>query len=116
MFSETEGKESFAAKKLLHYMNTLGDGSESTEFVIQDLMSFVNFMGDGFSKDPYETAYFAGRRSVILYLLSQLEQGEFAVLSRNKLDSVLRKEFASSSDADSVNNSYSNAIFGGEKK
>lgn len=100
--------EAFAVKRVRHYNNTF-QGDKSAEFVLQDLMTFCNFMGDGFSKDPHETAYMAGRRSVILYVLDKLQQSEFDVAAKMKIDNILNREFSSSSDG---KKSYEDSVFG----
>lgn len=106
--SVPKGSEAFAVKRVRHYGNTF-KGDESAEFVLQDLMTFCNFMGDGFNKDPYETAYMAGRRSVILYIMAQLEQSEFDVAAKMKIDNILNREFSNSSDG---RKSYEDSVFG----
>jgi len=41
-----------------------GEGEE----VLKEIESFCGYKNDGFDKDPYETAYMCGRRSVAVFI------------------------------------------------
>ena len=43
--------------------------------VVDDLVSFVGYFGEGFSPDPYSTSYNCGQRRVVTRILSLLGIG-----------------------------------------
>lgn len=47
-------------------------GGEKGKKVLYDIAADCGLDADGFSKDPYENAYMAGKRSVIIGILSKL--------------------------------------------
>lgn len=67
-----------ALNKILAYKRhfKLEDG----ELILNDLLSRFHFKTSTMCKDPYDTAYNEGQRSVVLYILSQLEKSEKEIL------------------------------------
>ncbi len=51
-------------------------GSESGEKVLEDLLKRFHYHTSTFSKDPNETMFLEGQRSVILFLQNLLNQKE----------------------------------------
>lgn len=110
-----EKKEPMQVIQARHFGNVF-DGTESAEFVIQDLLNFCGFQSDGFSSDPYETAYNAGRRSVFLYLTSVMQLNELQVAAKLKIDNILNKEFVNSSDYNTNTGGwYDGSVMKGDK-
>lgn len=70
-------KESFEQVRAKHYHNVFSGAS--SEFVIQDLMKFCNYINSSFNEqypNSDVTIFNEGRRSVILYILSLLQVKE----------------------------------------
>lgn len=65
-------------------------GSDAGQRVLRDLEDFAGLLSDGFSENPYITAYNAGRRSVGVYLLEKLE------MDRQRLMQMVREMEGSS--------------------
>ncbi len=59
--------------------------SDAGQRVLRDLEDFAGLLSDGFSENPYITAYNAGRRSVGVYLLEKLE------MDRQRLMQMVRE-------------------------
>lgn len=111
----TEAKEPFEIIKSRHYGNTFE--GESGDFVLQDLMSFCNLTNNIVGKDSNDTYYNIGKRDTILYIMQILNLNEFQVAAKMKLDNILNKEFARSSNYDaSAASPYQKAIFGIKNK
>lgn len=62
-------------------------GTDAGQRVLHDLENFCGLLSDGFDPDPNVTAYNAGRRSVGVYILRQME------LTREQLQEMARQRY-----------------------